>query len=94
MAAWTDQTDNWQRDAIDGYKGKFFSRVYASRLDENGKVLTPPGQPIHVSGTFENPAQRQALASGGDGTTLVAYEKHPKTPETPIKIAFRMLRTK
>ncbi len=94
VAAWTDATDNWAPAAIDGYKGRFFSRVYASLLDESGKVLTPPGQPIPVAGTFESPAQRVTLATDSTGTTLVAYERHPEKGDVPIKIAFRVLKAK
>ena len=32
-------------------------------------------------------------ASDAAGSTLIAYEKHPDKPETPIKIGFRMLKT-
>ena len=47
-----------------------------------------------AAGKAEPPAMNTAVASDGKGTTLIAYERHPKTPETPIKIAFRMLRAK
>jgi hypothetical protein len=90
VAAWFDPTNNQGGGDIDGSKG-IFSRIYASRLDENGKVLTPPGQPIQVAGVFETPAQRVALATDGAGTTLIAYEKHPEKSDVPIKIGFRML---
>jgi hypothetical protein len=93
LAAWADPTDNQGRGDINKSKG-VFSRLYASRLDENGKLLIPAGQPILVSGTSENPAQRPALATDGAGTTLIAYEKHPEKGDVPIKIGFRILTTK
>jgi hypothetical protein len=40
------------------------------------------------------PAANAAVASDGAGTSLIAYEKHPETGDTPIKIGFRMLREK
>jgi hypothetical protein len=92
VAAWTDPTPNWGR-GDEPHEG-IFSRVFASRLDEDGKVLIPPGQPISVAGTSESPAQRAALATDGAGVTLIAYERHPEKGDVPIKIGFRMLTTK
>jgi len=46
------------------------------------------------AGKREPPAMNACVASDGKGATLIAYEKHPKTPETPITIAFRLLRAK
>ena len=90
VAAWSDPTDNQGGGDINVSKG-VFSRVYASRLDENGKALIPPGQAILVAGVFESPAQRAALATDGAGDTLIAYERHPEKGDTPIKIGWRML---
>jgi len=65
--------------------------VYASRIAKDGKVLE---EKIDLGGSFESPIRLPALASDGKGTTLVAYERHPKTADVPIKIAFRLLRAK
>ena len=92
VAAWTDPTPNWGR-GDEPHEG-IFSRVYASRLDENGKVLLPPGQPLPVAGTSQSPAQRATLATDGAGNTLIAYERHPETGAVPIKIGFRILTNK
>jgi hypothetical protein len=115
VATWTDPTNN--SSAGDMPAGAF-NRVYAIRLDENGKLVTPPGQPVPVvsdrqdgrgsrclvftppgrptlvSGTMESPAQRTAMATDGEGTTLIAYEKHPDKGDVPIRIGFRIMTTK
>ena len=72
--------DRRRHDAV------FLRRVSAAGepLDKN----TP------VAGEFASPAFRPTVASDGAGTTLVAYERHPKTGDVPIKIAFRMLKGK
>lgn len=93
VAAWNDPTNNQGGGDIDKSKG-VFSRVYASRIDENGKLLIPAGEPIFVAGVFENPAQRAALATDGAGTTMIAYERHPEKGDVPIKIGYRMLAVK
>ena len=45
---------------------------------------------ISVAGTFASPARRARLASGGDGETLVVYERHPEQATTPIRIGVRL----
>jgi hypothetical protein len=90
VVSWTDPTDNQGAGDINVSRG-VYSRLYASRLDETGKLLTPPGAPIAVAGTLDNPAQRPALATDGAGHTLIAYERHPDKSDVPIKIGFRIL---
>ncbi len=68
-----------------------FDVVFAARISPAGE----PGGPVHrIAGALESPAREAAVASSGKGTTLVAYEQHPKTGQEPIRIAFRMLRAK
>ena len=52
----------------------------------------PQGDDVVVVSDPASPAWRPAVASDGKGTTLVAYERHPKTPNVPIRIGFRMLK--
>jgi len=52
----------------------------------------PQGQDTPVAGDFASPAYRPAIATDGAGATLIAYERHPKTGDVPIKIAFRILK--
>ncbi len=47
-----------------------------------------------AAGRPESPATNACVASNGEGTTLVAYEKHPMKAEMPVEIAFRLLRAK
>lgn len=90
VTCWTDPTDNQGAGDINVSHG-VYSRLYASRLDENGKLLTPPGAPIAIGGTSESPAQRPALATDGAGHTLIAYERLPDKTDVPIKIGYRIL---
>ncbi len=66
-----------------------YDLVRLRRVSSSGE---PQGQDVHVAGEESSPAFRPAAASDGAGTTLIAYEKHPKTGKQPIKIAYRMLR--
>ena len=62
--------------------------VFLTRISQKGKPLGP----IHsMEGTFESPVSKPAVASDKRGLTFIAYERHPKTAEVPIKIGFRML---
>ena len=65
--------------------------VFLTRISQQGE----PVGPVHaMAGTFESPASKPTVATDGKGTTFIAYERHPKTGDVPIKIAFRMLRAK
>ena len=63
--------------------------VVAARTDARGQ---PAGGAIPISGTFESPATRPAVASDGAGAALVAYEKHPESADVPIRIGIRILK--
>ena len=101
-AAWdgTTYVSAWHNHHLGSYEPPankpLCSKVYACRIDENGKLLTEVGadKSIAVSGTPANPAQRPALASDGAGTVLIAYERHPEKGDVPIKIGFRLLNAK
>lgn len=83
VAAWGDQPS-----AKD--KGTWES-VVAAKTDSKGQ---PAGGAIQVSGTFDSPAARPAVASDGSGTTAIVYEKHPEKADVPIRIGFRLLGSK
>jgi hypothetical protein len=68
-----------------------FDRVRCSRISPEGDLID---KPVDLSGTFAAPASMATVASDGAGTSLIAYEKHPEKPETPITIAVRMLTVK
>ncbi|MBL8799946.1 MAG: hypothetical protein JNM56_39050 [Planctomycetia bacterium] len=65
-------------------------KVFFTRVSSEGT----PSETQLVAGTAESPAIKPVVASTGAGTTLIAYEQHPATGETPVKIGFRMLRPK
>lgn len=77
----------WHVYARDG-KGCPYEVVQAARVSADGE---PTGQPHAVAGSFESPAKSAAVASAGDGKSLIAYEKHPEKAEVPIRIACRIL---
>lgn len=58
-------------------------------------TLSPEGKPtpanVEVAGTQASPACGAALATDGNGLTLVVYERHPDNAEIPIKVAYRLL---
>ncbi len=64
-------------------------RVYARRVTKDGKAT---GGMLAVAGKMTSPARHAWAASGGQGTTLIVYERHPETAETPIRIGMRMLK--
>ncbi len=64
--------------------------IFAAGVSKEGSVSAP----VPVSGSVAEPAIRPTVASDGKGATLIAYEKHPKTTETPIKIGVRLLKSK
>ncbi len=92
--AWDGQAFQvvWQ----DFRSGKQY-QTYGARVSKDGKVLDPQGALLGTGKTgnahFFGPSVASSGA-GGTGTTLIAYERHPKTGDVPIKIGFRMLRTK
>lgn len=71
-------------------KGKDFSyeALYLRTFAGDG---APAGNDEPVVDNPASPAYWPAAASDGAGTTLIAYEKHPETADTPIMIGFRML---
>lgn len=79
VAAWdiTQQTSQGQRyDAV-------LMRVVSAAGE-------PQGSDVAVAGLHEAPAVSPAIASDGSGKTLIAYEKHPETADTPVRIAMRV----
>ncbi len=68
-----------------------YDQVYVRRISADGK---PGEKETLVAGEFASPAFFPAVACDGKGTTIIAYERHPKTGAVPIKIGFRMLRAK
>ncbi len=65
--------------------------VFLARISQSGEAIGPVRS---MGGTFETPTSKPVVASDGKGTTFIAYERHPKTADVPIKIAFRVLRAK
>ncbi len=72
-------------------KGQPHDKVRAIRVSQEGK---PAGPEHKLAGSFTAPAKAAALATDGKGTTLIAYEQHPKTGTEPIKVAFRIIKAK
>ncbi len=85
VAAWVEQLGSRKRPK------RCYNAVSVARLSAEGK---PSGGKTAVAGSYESPAHGVTLASDGAGATLVAYEKHPKTGDVPIRIGCRLLRTK
>lgn len=60
------------------------------------RTFASDGKPLGNDATVvddpESPAYWPAVASDGAGTTMVAYERHPKTPDQAIRIALRMVK--
>ena len=52
----------------------------------------PLGDDDPVGDDADSPAYWPAVASDGKGVALIAYERHPKTADTPIRIGLRLLR--
>lgn len=66
-----------------------YEAVYLRSFGEDG---TPQGNDAAVVDDPESPAWRPAVASDGAGLTVIAYEKHPKATDNPIRIGIRTLR--
>jgi hypothetical protein len=81
----------WDLECRDGRNARRYDAVFLRRIGADGKGL---GDDQRIAGEQGSPAFRPAVASNGKGTTLVAYERHPKTTDVTIKIGFRILRTK
>ena len=84
VAAW----DEWDQNPA-GRKGnskRVVEAVFAARVTAEGEA----GAKTRLSGDFDSPAIKPAVASDGAGTTLIAYEKHPASEDVPIRIGFRM----
>ena len=77
-------------DAV-AWKGNGYEAVSWRRLTRDG---VPQGKDAPVAGEQDSPARHPAVASDGAGATLIAYERHPKTGDVPIRIGFRLLRSK
>ncbi len=63
--------------------------LWISRISSAGELLAGK---IPLAGTQASPARMAAVASDGRGTTLVAYERHPKTAEEYIQVGIRLLK--
>jgi len=74
-------------------RGKEFSyeAVFVRCFASDG---TPLGNDEPLADEPGSPAYWPAVASDGAGTTLIAYERHPRTGDTPIRIGFRLLTAK
>jgi hypothetical protein len=70
-------------------KGFRYDAVLMRRVSAAGE---PEGKDEPVAGEPESPAFRPAIASDGAGTTVIAYERHPKAGDQPIKIGVRILK--
>jgi hypothetical protein len=57
-------------------------------MDREGNIVT---QKTDVAGTWENPARLPAVASDGQGTSIIVYEKHPARADGRVTIAVRRL---
>jgi hypothetical protein len=91
VAAWTEYRTKNGRE-YEKYPTAFTcEHIFASRIATDGK---PAGPVQPVAGAIEAPATNACAASDGAGTSLVAYEKHAQTGETPIRIGVRMLTAK
>jgi len=95
QAAWDGKSfvavwDQHWGTLLAGYGRRPLECVWAARITPEGKA----GPKFKISGEGNSPAIKPCAASGGDGTTLIAYEKHPEKSDTPIKIGFRMLGAK
>lgn len=60
--------------------------VFCARVAEDGNVADRQ----HVAGTAAGPAIKPAVASDAAGTTLIVFEQHPDSAETPIAIGLKM----
>ncbi len=62
------------------------------------RCFAPDGKPLGgdepVVDDPASPAYSPAVASDGAGTTLLAYERHPRAGDTPIRIGVRVLAAK
>jgi len=91
--AWNGKTYvvAWDVPKTEGRRAHRYDVVFLRRVSKDGKPLD---KETLVAGERGSPACHSAVASDGAGTTLIAYERHPKTGAVPIKIAFRLLRAK
>jgi hypothetical protein len=80
----------WDLECWVGRNKPRFDAVYLRRIDADGKGM---GDDERIAGEAGSPAFRPTVASDGRDTTLVAYERHPRTADVPIRVGFRMLRT-
>ncbi|MCX7804770.1 MAG: hypothetical protein N3A38_06215 [Planctomycetota bacterium] len=73
-----------------GERGKpAYDAVFLRRVSADGK---PWGETVFVAGELASPAFHPAAASDGAGTTVIAYERGPKTGQEPIRIGVRTLK--
>jgi hypothetical protein len=80
-----------ERDAKTGRNLTPCDVVFLRRISRDG---VPQGENLPVAGEQDSPALHPAAASDGAGTTVIAYERHPKTADQPIKIGVRVLTAK
>ena len=74
-----------------GTTSHWYDAVFLRRVSRGGR---PQGANTPVAGEKGSPAYHPAVASDGAGRSLVAYERHPRTGDVPIRIAFRLLRAR
>jgi hypothetical protein len=91
-AAWdgTSFVVAWHERLREG-NGVTFDALRATRLGADGQ---PGAAVLDLAGGATAPARAASVASDGAGVTLIAYEKHPDHPETPIRVAVRVLSAK
>jgi hypothetical protein len=79
----------WHQHVRDNDRACPYPATFVSRISAAGEVI---GKTERIAGTLATPAMNAAVASSGDGTSLVAYEKHPEKADAPIRIGFRLFR--
>ncbi len=66
-----------------------YEALFMRSFAEDG---TPQGDDVPVVSDPDSPAWRPAAASDGAGMTVIAYERHPKMTNLPIRIGVRTLK--
>jgi hypothetical protein len=81
----------WDAPMRGNKDGFAYEAVFLRAFDADGKPL---GDDVPVADEPGSPAWYAAASSDGAGTTLIAYERHPKTGDQPIRIGVRVLTAK
>ncbi|GIW81376.1 MAG: hypothetical protein KatS3mg105_3183 [Gemmatales bacterium] len=92
-ATWNGKTFvmAWHQDAEEGRDGvvKWPSEaIFCASIAPDGKTRDRQW----IAGTPSAPAIHPAIASDGNGTTLIVFEQHPEKADTPICIGARLLK--